>query len=51
MSRECQPDVPGFFRQSKQKAQGILCVFPSISAKDGGNKTGAGGGATGSELP
>ena len=29
----------GFFRQMKQKTQGILCVFPRLFAKYDGNNT------------
>lgn len=34
-----EANCEGFFRQMKQKSQGILCVFPRIFVIYGGNKT------------
>lgn len=34
-----EANCEGFFRQMKQKLQGILCVFPRIFVIYGGNKT------------
>ena len=39
MSVQSEGNGEGFFRQRKQKPQGILDVFPRIFANSGGNKT------------